>query len=181
MAGARLTMIGESPKGEPIACRSSGRAYEASFASPRRETIRSPYQSEPSDKECSRGTGVPHPVDLHVGARIRVRRLLLGMNQQTLAGHLGVTFQQVQKYEHGTNRISASRLSAVAEILDVPVSYFLADLQINDGTLSIEEKQSRERLQQPETIDLVRFYYAIADSAARQQFLDLVKAIAASR
>jgi ribosome-binding protein aMBF1 (putative translation factor) len=70
-----------------------------------------------------RGTGVPNPIDVHVGGRIRMRRLLLGMNQETLANALGLTFQQVQKYEGGANRVSASRLSAMAEILGVPISY----------------------------------------------------------
>ena len=71
-----------------------------------------------------RGTGVPNPVDVHVGARIRTRRLLLGMNQETLANALGLTFQQVKKYEGGANRVSASRLSAMADILGVPISFF---------------------------------------------------------
>jgi transcriptional regulator with XRE-family HTH domain len=110
-----------------------------------------------------------------------VRRLLLGINQETLADRLGLTFQQVQKYEHGANRVSASRLFAMAEILDAPISYFFADLETNEGALSAEEKQSRERMQRPETIDLVRFYHAIPDNRVREQFLDLVKAIAARR
>src|SRR5271170_1296158 len=71
-----------------------------------------------------RGTGVSHPVDIEVGARIRQRRLLLGMNQETLASRLGLTFQQVQKYESGANRVSASRLLAIAEILGVPIEDF---------------------------------------------------------
>src|SRR6185312_16506563 len=68
-----------------------------------------------------RGTGIPNPTDVHVGKRIRMRRLLLGMNQETLANALGLTFQQVQKYEGGANRVSASRLKQVSEILDVPI------------------------------------------------------------
>src|SRR5580704_10009108 len=80
-----------------------------------------------------RGTGIPNPIDVHVGKRIRMRRLLLGMNQETLATALGLTFQQVQKYEGGANRVSASRLSAMADILDVPISYFFSDLQTDDS------------------------------------------------
>ena len=76
-----------------------------------------------------RGTGVPNPVDVHVGARVRTRRLLIGMNQETLARALGLTFQQVQKYEGGANRVSASRLSQIAEILGVPISYFFNDIE----------------------------------------------------
>src|SRR5215218_2507152 len=75
-----------------------------------------------------RGTGIPDPVDVHVGARIRTRRLLLGINQETLANALGLTFQQVQKYEGGANRVSASRLAQMAEVLGVSVSYFFDDL-----------------------------------------------------
>jgi ribosome-binding protein aMBF1 (putative translation factor) len=67
--------------------------------------------------EYGRGTGVPNPIDVEVGGRIRTRRLLLGMNQQALADALDLTFQQVQKYEHGANRVSASRLAAMAKIL----------------------------------------------------------------
>src|SRR5712675_3034312 len=76
-----------------------------------------------------RGTGVPNPIDVHVGGRIRMRRLLLGMNQETLARALGLTFQQVQKYEGGANRVSASRLSQIAEVLGVTIAYFFTDLE----------------------------------------------------
>jgi transcriptional regulator with XRE-family HTH domain len=127
-----------------------------------------------------RGTGIPDPVDVHVGSRIRTRRLLLGMNQETLANALGLTFQQVQKYEGGANRVSASRLSAMAEILGVPISYFFADLVSEDAALDPAERERRERLQRPETIELVRLYYAIPDQRIRHQFLDMVSAVAES-
>jgi transcriptional regulator with XRE-family HTH domain len=119
-------------------------------------------------------------VDVHVGARVRTRRLLIGMNQETLARALGLTFQQVQKYEGGANRISASRLSQIAEILGVPVSYFFTDLDTGGPTPTLRELESRERLQRPETIELIRSYYAIPDPATRHQFLDMVKAVAQS-
>jgi transcriptional regulator with XRE-family HTH domain len=109
-----------------------------------------------------------------------MRRLLLGMNQETLANALGLTFQQVQKYEGGANRVSASRLSAVAEILDVPISFFFGDLQTDDSKPTAQEQEWRERMERPETIELIRLYYAIPDSQVRQHFLDLVKAVAAS-
>jgi transcriptional regulator with XRE-family HTH domain len=127
-----------------------------------------------------RGTGVPDPVDVQVGARIRTRRLLIGMNQETLARALGLTFQQVQKYEGGANRVSASRLSQIAEILDVPISYFFSDLESDEIRADPHEMQTRERLQRPETIELVRAYYAITDQHVRHQFLDMVKAVAQS-
>jgi transcriptional regulator with XRE-family HTH domain len=125
-----------------------------------------------------RGTGVPNPIDVHVGNRIRMRRLLLGMNQETLANALGLTFQQVQKYEGGANRVSASRLSAMAEILGVPISYFFGDLRPDDAEISPEDQRWREYLQRPETIEFIRLYYAIPDLRARQQFLEMIKTLA---
>ena len=125
-----------------------------------------------------RGTGVPNPIDVHVGARIRMRRLLLGMNQETLANALGLTFQQVQKYEGGANRVSASRLSAMAEILGVPISYFFGDLRPDDAEISPADRQWREHLQKPETIEFIRLYYAIPDPQVRRQFLDMTKTVA---
>jgi transcriptional regulator with XRE-family HTH domain len=75
-----------------------------------------------------RGTGIPSPVDVHVGARLRVRRTLLGMSQTTVGEAIGLTFQQVQKYEKGTNRISASRLYDLSRLLDVPIQHFFDDM-----------------------------------------------------
>src|SRR5208282_5444918 len=103
-----------------------------------------------------RGTGIPNPIDVHVGKRIRMRRLFLGMNQETLANALGLTFQQVQKYEGGANRVSASRLSAMADILGVPISFFFSDLPAGNNPGTPEEQESRERMERPETIELIR-------------------------
>jgi transcriptional regulator with XRE-family HTH domain len=129
-----------------------------------------------------RGTGVPDPIDVQVGARIRSRRLLIGMNQETLANALGLTFQQVQKYESGANRVSASRLSEIADILGVSVSYFFSDLDRAEGQPEdAREQETRERMQRPEAIDLIRAYYTIPDERLRHQFLELVKAVAQSR
>ena len=127
-----------------------------------------------------RGTGVPNPIDVHVGGRVRMRRLLLGMNQETLANALGLTFQQVQKYEGGANRVSASRLSAMAEILGVPISYFFGDLRPDDAEISPEDRRWREHLQRPETIEFIRLYYAISDQKIRRQFLEMAKTVAES-
>ena len=126
-----------------------------------------------------RGTGVPHPIDVHVGRRIRLRRLFLRINQESLARPLGLTFQQVQKYENGANRVSASRLAAMAEILGVSVSFFFDGL-LPDGTVTPQEAEAQERMERPETIELVRLYFAIADERVRRQFLALVKAVAAA-
>ena len=127
-----------------------------------------------------RGTGIPNPIDVHVGKRIRMRRLFLGMNQETLANALGLTFQQVQKYEGGANRVSASRLSAMADILGVPIAFFFGDLQSDDDKGSAADQEARERMERPETIELVRLYYAITDQRVRQQFLEMVKVVAES-
>ena len=130
--------------------------------------------------EYRRGSGIPHPIDVHVGKRIRLRRLLLGMNQETLANALDLTFQQVQKYEGGANRVSASRLSEMAEILGVSIAYFFGDLPGADAEVSAEDKARRGRLERPETIELVRLYYAIADPTIRRRFLELTKTAAVS-
>jgi transcriptional regulator with XRE-family HTH domain len=91
-------------------------------------------QSEPSS---DRGSRPPNPVDVPVGARVRLRRTLLGLSQEKLGAQLGLTFQQVQKYERGANRISASRLHALSTILDVPVSFFFDDLDPNAVPLGL--------------------------------------------
>jgi transcriptional regulator with XRE-family HTH domain len=124
---------------------------------------------------------VPDPVDVHVGARIRTRRLLLGMNQETLATALGLTFQQVQKYEGGANRVSASRLAEMAAVLGVSVAYFFRDLETADDAGATDEQEIREMMQRPEAIELVRWYYAITDSDVREQFLEMVKTVAQSQ
>ena len=143
----------------------------------------SPQHSSKQDsatRNYGRGTGVPHPIDVHIGQRVRLRRLLLGMNLGRLAKALGLTFQQVQKYESGTNRLSPSRLVMIADALGVSVDYFFAELGPCETTPSAEEQRWRERRYQPETIDLIRYYYAIADPQPRQQFLLMVKIIASS-
>ncbi len=142
-----------------------------------KNSARSAEDVKPAAK-YGRGTGVPNPIDVHVGNRIRMRRLLLGMNQETLANALGLTFQQVQKYEGGANRVSASRLSAMAEILGVPISYFFGDLRPDDAEISPEDQRWREHLQRPETIEFIRLYYAISDPKIRSQFLEMTKSLA---
>jgi transcriptional regulator with XRE-family HTH domain len=134
---------------------------------------------KPSGKSprYGRGTGIPHPIDVHVGKRIRLRRLFLGMNQETLANGLGLSFQQIQKYENGANRVSASRLSAMADILGVSISFFFAD--VDDTSATPEKRALREHMGRPETIELIRLYYTIPDQHVRQQFFEMVKAVAA--
>ncbi|MEM0927680.1 MAG: helix-turn-helix transcriptional regulator [Pseudomonadota bacterium] len=126
---------------------------------------------------------MPHQVDLHVGQRLRQRRCLLGMTQQKLADAVGIKFQQIQKYESGANRISASRLWVIAGALDVSVSHFFEGL--TDEQRAGHEIASRngalgiapEVFQQKETLDLVRAYYNLKEGP-RRRLLDLAKTLA---
>ena len=102
------------------------------------------------------------------------------MNQETLANELGLTFQQVQKYEGGANRVSASRLAEIAEVLGVGIEYFFAGLPNPEEAAAPGAQARQELMQRPETLDLVRAYYAIADERVRRQFFELVSAVAQS-
>ncbi len=115
----------------------------------------------------------PHPVDVHVGSRVRLRRTLLGMNQTQFGEALGLSFQQVQKYERGFNRISASRLYQLSQILDVPVSFFFDEL-VDEAKAGSPDDISLKR----ETLELVRAYYRIRDPAARKRLYDMTQAMA---
>ena len=111
-----------------------------------------------------------HPVDVHVGKRVRHRRWLIGMTQQQLAEQVGIKFQQIQKYETGANRISASRLWDIAEALEVPVSFFFEGLDDSgkaegSGTMLPDDLMGRK-----EALDLVRSYYAIPENQRRRLF-----------
>lgn len=125
----------------------------------------------------------PNPIDIHVGARVRLRRTLLGMSQERLGEALGLTFQQVQKYERGANRVGASRLFELAKALGVPVSYFFDDMSEEGGagpstapTGQTDEDPMRRR----ETVELVRTYYRIPDETARRRLYELMRSIAGS-
>ena len=113
-----------------------------------------------------------HPIDVEVGKRIRLRRLLLGFSQAALGNRLGVTFQQIQKYEAGANRVSASRLAELAAILAVPVTYFF-DLPSTAGEAASIEA---EFLYSPETRDLIQLYYGLPPSA-RRAVINLLRAL----
>ena len=115
----------------------------------------------------------PHPIDVYVGSRVRRRRTLLGLNQTQLGEKLGITFQQVQKYENGANRISASRLYQMTRILDVPVSFFFDGLVEGASMWSPDDI-----LVKRETLEFVRAYYRIGDPAARKHLFELIKAMA---
>lgn len=130
----------------------------------------------------------PSPVDVHVGSRIRLRRTLLGMSQERLGDALGLTFQQVQKYERGVNRVGASRLFDLSRILDVPINFFyenMTDAASGGGARSatgFAESQdgfgTDDTLSKRETLELVRAYYRITDPNIRKRMFDLMKSMA---
>lgn len=120
-------------------------------------------------------------IDLHVGKRLRRRRRLLGLTQQQLAESIGIRFQQIQKYECGANRVTASRLYELAVALNVPVNYFFDGLQQTaPGTLGApandRELISADVLSQKETLELIRAYYKLGERP-RRRLLDLAKAL----
>lgn len=112
-----------------------------------------------------------HPVDVHVGKRIRHRRWLVGMTQQQLAERVGIKFQQIQKCETGANRVSASRLWDIAEALDVPVSFFFEGIEHeNAAEEGAAESVPADIMGDKEALDLVRSYYAIPENQRRRLF-----------
>lgn len=130
----------------------------------------------------------PSPIDVHVGSRIRLRRTLLGMSQEKLGEALGLTFQQVQKYERGVNRVGASRLFDLARVLDVPIGFFFDDMpDALGGTvggmrrgMGFAEGQDGfedDTLHRRETLELVRAYYRITDPSIRKRVFDLIKVL----
>ncbi len=125
----------------------------------------------------------PNPIDIHVGSRIRLRRTMLGMSQEKLGESLGITFQQIQKYEKGTNRVGASRLQNIATILNVPVSFFFEDAPGEGAGASGAEPSSSnyvvDFLSSSEGLQLNRAFVKISDQKVRRKLVDLVKALAA--
>lgn len=126
----------------------------------------------------------PNPIDIHVGSRIRLRRTMLGMSQEKLGESLGITFQQIQKYEKGTNRVGASRLQNISSILNVPVSFFFEDVPGEGGAGSgMSESPSSnyvvDFLSSSEGLQLNRAFVKISDPKVRRKLVDLVKALAA--
>jgi transcriptional regulator with XRE-family HTH domain len=137
--------------------------------------------------------GRASPIDAHVGTRIRLRRTLLGMSQEKLGEALGLTFQQVQKYERGVNRVGASRLFDLSRVLDVPISFFFDDMpeplagangsyQTTRAVGGFAEAQdgfgADEMMNRRETLELVRAYYRISEPAVRKRVFDLIKSMA---
>lgn len=128
----------------------------------------------------------PDPVDVHVGGRVRLRRMLLGMSQEELGNRLGLTFQQIQKYERGANRIGASRLYKISRILEVPVSFLFDDMDNDEGPSDPGVRILHDGAQAPapaamntEATELIRIYYGLSDPRVRKQIFELIKAVAA--
>lgn len=129
----------------------------------------------------------PSPIDVHVGARVRLRRTLLGLSQEKLGDALGLTFQQVQKYERGINRIGASRLFDLSRVLDVPIGFFFDDMpdtvggqsqaRRHFGLAEHQEGFDDETLHRRETLELVRAYYRINDPSVRKRVFELIKSL----
>lgn len=136
----------------------------------------------------------PSPIDVHVGGRIRLRRTLMGMSQERLGEALGLTFQQVQKYERGVNRVGASRLFDLSRVLDVPISFFFDDMpeplagmhgthQSTRAVGGFAEAQDGfgspvdDSLNRRETLELVRAYYRIVEPSVRKRVFELIKSM----
>lgn len=149
-------------------------------------------------KKASRGrtpSGAPNPIDVHVGARIRMRRNLLGWSQEKLGNLLGLTFQQVQKYEKGLNRVSASRLWDFSTVLSIPVSFFFEDMDkgtAKQGPRMFSNKDVAELgecidnfnddpLRKKETLELIQAYYKITNRQAARHLYDLVISMSKSQ
>ena len=133
----------------------------------------------------------PNPVDVHVGKRIRLRRTILHITQQQMAEMLGLTFQQVQKYEKGMNRVGASRLWDISRVLEVPMGFFFEDmdetvalksprmLSGNVGDFSVHDS-FEDPMKKAETLELIRAYYKIPNRAVAKNLFDLIVALSKS-
>jgi len=140
-----------------------------------------------------RGSAAYNPIDVHVGARLRARRTLVGLSQTALGDAMGLTFQQVQKYESGSNRISASRLYDVSKLLDIDIGYFFDEMGQaieSESPAQLSQKKSKRSPQKPpksedplhkrETLELVRAYYRITDSGLRGHVRKLIQSTASA-
>ena len=125
----------------------------------------------------------PHPIDVHVGSRVRMRRVLLGMSQEKLGGRLGLTFQQVQKYEKGANRIGASRLWELSNILEVPVGFFYENAAGSpEHAEGLEENGQQDFVtdfvQSGKGLNIIKYFVRIKNPEVRRNVLNMVRAIA---
>ena len=141
-------------------------------------------KAESQGRKPRRSGNGPDPIDVQVGSRVRLRRDMLGLSQAKLGEAIGLTFQQVQKYERGANRISASKLHELARVLDVPVSFFFDDVDpvrapaIPGGFAEPQGGSENDPLRRRHTIELVEAYYAIEDPAKRRRLFELAQVLA---
>ena len=127
-----------------------------------------------------------HPVDVHVGKRLRLKRTIMGLSQESIGKAIGVTFQQIQKYERGINRMGASRLHEFAKSLNVPVSYFFEgygdELSEDSTVFGMAEGEvtafEHENVSSRETMDIMRAYCKVKNPAVRKRIIELIKAVA---
>ncbi|KAB2916276.1 MAG: helix-turn-helix transcriptional regulator [Hyphomicrobiaceae bacterium] len=132
-----------------------------------------------------KGSRRPNPIDVHVGSRVRFRRMLLGMSQEKLGEKLGLTFQQVQKYEKGINRIGASRLFDLAQVLGVSVQFFYEEAPAGETAQFVPgfadkpaEGSIVEFLRSRDGLELNKAFVRISDAKARRAIVDLVRSLA---
>ena len=156
---------------------------------PRKSTKPVPASKPPGSSKRGRlADGSANPIDIHVGTRVKLRRTLLGMSQETLGDSLGLTFQQVQKYERGANRISASRLFDLSRVLEVRIGYFFEDMsdavqaatpsEVARGNVtSAIDSAEIDPMTKRETLELVRAYYQITDPKVREQVMAMAKSL----
>ncbi len=182
-SGTFRSLIGPARLGQSAAGWPAGRKEHGIDAAADEEIV-APEAAVPSPslKEGeAKAPHVSHPIDSHVGARVRLRRQLLGLNQKELAAALGLSFQQIQKFERGKDRIAASRLYDIANALNVPISFFFDAIPVEASVgrattdASPEAEQEDERLK--ETLNLVRAYRNVRDPALRKRILDLVRSM----
>ena len=143
-------------------------------------------EKQKSDKQNKKGRA--SSIDEYVGAQLRQRRTLMGLSQEKLAEAVGITFQQIQKYENGANRVSAGRLFEFSKILNIPISYFFDNILDEKSSQSpfygmAEESQAgfepqEDLIRKKETIDLIRTYYSVKNEDQRKDLLKMVKTMA---
>lgn len=130
-----------------------------------------------------------HPIDIYVGKRLRLRRTILGMSQEAIGKSIGVSFQQIQKYERGINRMGASRLFEFSKTLDVPISYFFDDYDGNGGEsamIGMAESDTpsfehESQMSSRETMEMMRAYYQIPSKTVRKRVFELIKSLASEQ
>ncbi len=129
------------------------------------------------------GDKKPNPIDIYVGGRVRLRRLMIGMSQEKLGENVGLTFQQIQKYEKGVNRIGASRLYQLSQVLNVPIQFFFQDAPIQGTGSSPTARESEQDsviydfLNSREGLELNRAYVRISDARVRRSIVDLMRSL----